>query len=462
MAATEGDSIATDFVENWMKKYKISFGAKSDYRQKVYMTDNADGVDKLIVNGKEYPKYDYWVYAGRAFAFRKGIDIVDAPLVFINYGITTKNYDDVGNADLNGKVVIHLMSPNSYLKDSLISKDELQEDYNNYERRGALAALIIPTSVNYDDVAPDIKKDAAFKLYALKDDTVSYFAKDKDPFPRIYTSNKLIAGLLGNRYCVLDSLQHNTNFLKNQPRAFDVNPKISIQIKRNISDNIVSNNLIGEIKGADSSAGYIVFTAHRDHEGQAFDSTWYGADDNASGTAAMMECMKAISVLSRKGIKPKRSILFISTTAEEHGLLGAQFFVDHPTINIDKIKFAFNIDMLGRIDYKHTDSVNKSSNYIYPLYYDTLYNFKPVLAAIEQDTKINIDDYYLKNPTEEDMINRSDHIVFGNKGIPFIWLFTGIHKDYHQPTDTPGKIDYKLLADRTKFALGVLWKLANE
>ncbi len=462
MVGTRGDSLATNFVEQWMKKYQLKKGMATSYRQKIFFADNSDKVDQLEIDGKPFPKYDYWLYQPQVFAFKKGVDINNAPLAFINYGIATKKYNDFDNLDVKGKVVLHLTGATQYLTDSLISSEEMNGKFKDYESKGAIATIALPMFFDYDAMAPTIKKNAGFKLYSLKGDTTSLFAKDKNEYPLMYASPKLFKELLGNNYGIIDSLKNSTEYLKNDPQAFDLGKKISIHISRNLADNITSDNLIGEIQGTDKNAGYIVFTAHRDHEGRAFDSTWYGADDNASGTVAMMECMKAVSILAKKGIRPKRSILFISTTAEEHGLLGAQYFIDHPTVSASKIKYAINIDMLGRIDQKHSDDTTKNVNYVYPLYFDTLYNFKPMLNELIGQTKIILDDYYLKNPGEENIIDRSDHIVFGEKGIPFIWFFSGIHKDYHEPTDTPGKINYKLLADRTKLALGVLWKLAND
>lgn len=462
MTASKGDSVATNFVEKWMQKYKLKPAHISSYRQSVTFQENSNNIDELIIGSKPYPKYDYWDYQWPLFAFKKGVDIKDAPLVFINYGIATKKYNDFDNVDVKNKVVVHLTGVNTFIKDSLVTEEELSGNFKDYENKGALAAILIPTNFVYEDISGQQKRAAAFKFFQLKGDSTFYGARDTNPFPYLYASKALIREILGTKTDLIDSLKNNVQYLKNDPQALELNNTISIQIKRSLSDNIKSDNLVGMIEGTDKNAGYIVFTAHRDHEGRAFDSTWYGADDNASGTVAMMECMKAISTMVKKGNKPKRSILFISTTAEEHGLLGARYFAENPVVPLNEVKFALNIDMLGRIDSKHSFQKNSDRNYVYPLYYDSLYNFKPVIDEIGKQTGITTDDYYLKNPMEESMIQRSDHIVFGEKGIPFIWFFTGIHKDYHQPTDTPDKINYTLLAKRTKYALGILWKLANQ
>lgn len=462
MVASKGDSIATGFVERWMNKHKLKTCIANSFRQQIIFKENSNDIDELVVGSKHFQKYDYWDYQWPLFAFKKGVDIKEAPLVFINYGIDTRRYNDFDNVDVKGKVVVHLMGINKFVKDSLISPEELKGNYKNYESKGALAAILIPTNFAYEDVSAQQKKAAAFKLYQLKGDTTVFGAKDINPFPFLYSSKSLMNEMLGDKSVLKDSLMHSIHYLKNDPQAFDLNKTITIHIKRNLSENIKSNNLIGMVEGTDKNAGYIVFTAHRDHEGRAFDSTWYGADDNASGTVAMMECIKAMSAMSKKGVRPKRSILFISTTAEEHGLLGARYFVENPVVPLNEIKFALNIDMLGRIDNKHLNNKSADSNYIYPLYFDSLYNFRPVLEDIGRQVGITTDNYYWNNPMEESMIQRSDHIVFGNKGIPFIWFFTGLHNDYHQPTDTPDKINYALLAKRTKYALAVLWQIANQ
>ena len=233
MVASKGDAVATNYVEQWMKKYHLKKGMATTYRQKVFFVDNADKSDQLEIDGKPFPKYDYWAYQPQLYAFKKGVDINNAPLAFINYGISTKKYSDFDNIDVKGKVVLHLTGTTQYLTDSLISSEELNGKYKDYESKGAIATIALPMFFDYDAVAPSIKKSAAFKLYSLKGDTTSIFFKDTNEYPLIYASPKLFMELLGNQFGVIDSLKNSTSYLKNDPQAFDLNKKKSIHIKRN-------------------------------------------------------------------------------------------------------------------------------------------------------------------------------------------------------------------------------------
>lgn len=467
MAATHGDSVATIFVEKWMKQTGLKAGAsKNSFRQDVPLIDYVTNTDEMDIDGESEKKFDSWFYYGFQKFLEKELIIKNVPAVFINYGLYSEKYKDYDNIDIRNKVVVLLAEAPKYLTDSIFSiadsttwwvkQNKIMDD------KGALAYCIIAAGSHYTNAATQSQRIALHKLYKLKAQLNSNPENNnqQSETPTFVVSKQFAENLLGNKKAVLDSL-NSSQYLKNHPQAFELEKRINIHINRKSLD-VSSPNLIGIIQGIDTAAGYIVFTAHRDHEGQADGSTWYRADDNASGSAALMECEKAISDLSKKGIKPKRSIIFISTTAEEHGLLGAKYFAENSVVPLNKIKYELNIDMLGRIDSKHVDSKSIDTNYVYPLYYDSVYNFKPVLDNVNTNyTNLTIDDYYLKHKMEQNMILRSDQAVFAKKGIPAIWFFTGIHKDYHQPTDTPDKINYDLLQTRTKLVLGILWKLAN-
>ncbi len=467
MAATHGDSVATIFVEKWMKQSGLQPGAsKNSFRQNVPLIDYVTNPDEINIDGELEKKFDLWFYFGSQKSLEKELIIKNVPAVFINYGLYSEKYKDYDNIDIRNKVVVFVADAPKYLTDSIFNIADsttwwVKQNKIIYDK-GALASCVIGDS-NYKTVATQFRRYALHKLYALKAPLNSNPGNNNQQTetPTFIVSKQFAEKVLGNKKAVLDSL-NSSQYLKNHPQAFELEKRINIHINKKSLD-VSSPNLIGIIPGTDTAAGYLVFTAHRDHEGQADGSTWYGADDNASGSAALMECEKAVSDLSKKGIKPKRSIIFISTTAEEHGLLGAKYFAENPIVPLNKIKYELNIDMLGRIDSKHVDSKSIDTNYVYPLYYDSVYNFKPVLDNVNSNyTNLTIDDYYLRHKMEQNMILRSDQAVFAKKGIPAIWFFTGIHKDYHQPTDTPDKINYDLLQTRTKLVLGVLWKLANE
>ncbi len=468
MAASHGDSVATGFVEAWMKKHKLKPGAYNSYRQQVLLkeTNINNNYSNIRISGQEQKKVKDWVpYNFRyAQANSRSVDLKNVPLVFINYAIDTDVYNDYMNIDVKDKAVVWVGGTPASLQKKLQGKGLSNRPVKaeTLAKKGAVAGLVYFPLLNFDVDVPVREKNMdtanAFKLYKPRNADLPF----PSMFPQFIISPSLLKSILGSRAAALDSLVNHFDSSKT-PLAFETNNTLSFKLDYHEDTSITSPNIIGLIKGTDPAAGYVVFTAHRDHEGMAFGKTWFGADDNASGTAAMMECAKAISALTKEGIRPKKSILFISTAAEEHGLLGAKFFADNPTIPINEIKYEINIDMLGRVDSFYSKK-NPDQPYVYALFEDTAKGFKEVLNNINNSySNLTLDDHYLTDKTaRNNLLGRSDQAAFSAKGIPYIWFFSGFHPDYHQPTDTPDKINYKLLAQRTKLALGVLWALANE
>lgn len=223
--------------------------------------------------------------------------------------------------------------------------------------------------------------------------------------------------------------------------------------------NQVGHNVIAQIKGNEKSDEYIVISAHLDHLGQKDNEIYNGADDDGSGTISVLNIAKAFKNAEIHGKSPKRNILFLHVTGEEKGLLGSKFFTDNPIISLNKIVANLNIDMIGRIDKKHTTNID----YLYLIGSKKL---SPKLGAIAE--KINSSyfniklDYTYDEPNHPDKLYyRSDHYNFAKNNIPVIFFFSGIHDDYHRPTDTPDKINYPLLTKRTQYIFSIAWELAN-
>jgi Zn-dependent M28 family amino/carboxypeptidase len=210
-----------------------------------------------------------------------------------------------------------------------------------------------------------------------------------------------------------------------------------------------------------------VLSAHNDHFGRIDGKIYYGADDNGTGTSAFLEIARILGDAARKGTRPKRTIVFLSTGAEEQGLIGANYYTDNPVIPLSKTYCNINIDMIGRVDSFHNGN-RSDTNYVYCLYYDTsnkVMTRSKLDSFNEECCQLILDTLYSKKrkrPGASGQITRSDNFAFINKGIPAAFVFGGFHKDYHQPTDTPDKINYLLLKRRTQLALTMLWRLANE
>ena len=220
-----------------------------------------------------------------------------------------------------------------------------------------------------------------------------------------------------------------------------------------------TENVVAYIEGIEKPEEVLVISAHYDHLGIEDDQIYYGADDDGSGTVALMEMAQAFKMAAKDGFGPKRSILFLHLTAEEIGLQGSRFYTENPIFQLSKTIANLNIDMIGRVDAPHENN----SNYLYLIGTDRLSKELHLLSEKVNETFFNLDIDYRFN--DEDDKNRyyyrSDHYNFALHNIPVIFYFNGEHEDYHQPTDTPDKINYPLLEKRTQLIFATAWQLAN-
>ena len=260
---------------------------------------------------------------------------------------------------------------------------------------------------------------------------------------------KKAAHFLANYY----KSQSITSPLKNNI-YFQTIPKAYLGEKYNASENVLAF-----IEGSDYPNEVIILSAHLDHEGVKDNAIYYGADDDGSGTVALMEMAQAFKMASQDGINPKRSILFLHLTAEEIGLYGSRFYTENPAFTLENTVANLNIDMIGRVDKRHEED----SNYVYLIGSNRLSTQLHYLSETINTTYFNLDlDYKYNNVDDPNRYYyRSDHYNFAKHNIPVIFYFNGEHEDYHQPSDTPDKINYALLEKRTKLIFATAWELAN-
>ena len=220
-----------------------------------------------------------------------------------------------------------------------------------------------------------------------------------------------------------------------------------------------SQNVIAIIEGAEFPDEYVYISAHSDHEGIIKGEIYNGADDNGSGTAAVLEMAEAFKEAAKAGHRPKRSIVFLHVTAEEVGLHGSRYYTNNPIFPLNNTVATLNIDMIGRVDYRHQDN----ENYIYVIGADRISTELHYIVKEANLEFVNLDLDYKYN--EENDPNRyyyrSDHYNFATKGVPVVFFFNGEHEDYTQPTDTADKINYPLLEKRAKLVFATAWYLAN-
>lgn len=220
-----------------------------------------------------------------------------------------------------------------------------------------------------------------------------------------------------------------------------------------------SENIWAFIKGSEKPDEIVVLSAHYDHVGMKDGKIYNGADDDGSGTVTLLEVAKALQQAKKKGHGPKRSVLILHVTGEEHGLHGSRYYSENPLFPIAKTIADVNIDMIGRHDKEH----ESSSDYMYSIGSEKLSTqLKALIESVNQKCCGLQLDYKYDAPDDPNRFYyRSDHYNFAKHGIPSVFFFSGIHEDYHQPGDRPEKIEYDALAKRAKLAMAVVWELAN-
>ena len=242
-----------------------------------------------------------------------------------------------------------------------------------------------------------------------------------------------------------------TSYYQNVPAAF-----MNKDSDENLPD---SENIWAFIEGTEKPDEIVVVSAHYDHVGIKKGVIYNGADDDGSGTVALIEIAKAFQKAKNEGYGPKRSILILHMTGEEHGLYGSDYYSQHPLFPVAKTVADVNIDMVGRRDGDHV----ASNNYIYLIGSDYLSTELYNICETENKkyTHLDIDYKYNDRKDPNRFYYRSDHYNFAKLGIPVVFLFNGTHEDYHKPTDKVEKIEFDALAKRAQLGFAIVWKLAN-
>jgi len=275
--------------------------------------------------------------------------------------------------------------------------------------------------------------------------------------PAIYSiSSKLADAISGGQWATLVNQGKSG---KVDSKSFSVNLYHETVKKVNMLE---SSNVLGYIEGTDKKDEWLIITAHYDHLGKNGNVIYYGADDDGLGTTGVLEIAEAFSKAKAAGNGPRRNVLIMTVSGEEKGLWGSEWFSNHPSVPLEKVTADLNIDMIGRID---TERSNPDTlNYVYVVGDDKLSTeLKPISEAINKKYVKMVLDYKYNDPNDQNQIYfRSDHYNFARKGVPVIFYYDGMLKaDYHKPTDTPDKINYKLQAKRAQLVFFTAWEMAN-
>ncbi len=325
------------------------------------------------------------------------------------------------------------------------------------QKAGAKAVFfILPNADNFKINAKRLQKSK----YLNRE---FYTLKTKKSIPVYFLSMQTAAQLFD--YSQLEWQQIEEQFRAKKIPSKLPYSSISIEIKKENLETIKTENIIGFVEGTNLKNEVIIISAHYDHLGKTNEQTNYfaGADDNASGVAALMELAKVFALAKKEGFAPKRSILFLATTAEEIGMLGSSYYADiAPIFPISNTITNLNIDMIGREynlknKYPNNNYVSiVGSDWLSPLLHQTHQQ------ANERFTKLNLDYTYNSKSHPENFFYRSDQYSFAKYDIPIIFYTSPDHNDYHKISDTAEKIDYQRVEKITKLIFHTTWQLANQ
>ncbi|MDZ7772745.1 MAG: M28 family peptidase [Balneolaceae bacterium] len=220
---------------------------------------------------------------------------------------------------------------------------------------------------------------------------------------------------------------------------------------------VPTKNVAAFLEGGDPELKdeVVVLTSHYDHVGigqpdENGDRIYNGADDDGSGTIGLLNVARALAEARDDGLRPQRSILFLNVAGEEKGLLGSRYYSDHPIFPIEKTVTNLNVDMIGRVDRQQEEQGVSDYTYIIGGRIISSDLARLLEEANERSGKLVLSDRYndLRDPNQ--FYRRSDHWNFGRLGVPFVFFFTGVHEDYHRPSDEVHKIRFDMLVRRTQ------------
>ena len=237
---------------------------------------------------------------------------------------------------------------------------------------------------------------------------------------------------------------------------------VTISVNQKISE-VNTENVLGYLPGSDKKDELLVVTAHYDHIGKQAagegDLISNGADDDGSGTVAVMELGRIFAQAKKDGVGPRRSMLFMTFTGEEEGLFGSEYYVKHPVFPLEKTVADLNIDMVGRVD----DAHKENKNFVYVIGADRLSSELHEINESKNNlyTHLSFDYTYDDENHPEQLYYRSDHWNFASNDIPIIFYTSGLHADYHRVTDEVRHIAFGPLTLRTQCVFYTAWEIAN-
>ncbi|MEO8583586.1 MAG: M28 family peptidase, partial [Flavitalea sp.] len=428
-------------IQQQFLNYGLLPGWHNDYQQKYPVFQDSIETAVLNINNTALKRDTDFIVSSNS---RTNISFETGEVVFVGYGQSDSLRNDYININAKGKVVLifptrtNIRSKGKRIRSFPPDLYTLQQAA---QKNGAVAMLIA---------------DRNFPRSPSPSKGYMYVNESNDTVPDAYIISDSVANaILGTG---------RLNIRKKLKAGNAISASIPVNIKMELKKNhgvFITSNVIGMIEGTDKKEEAIIITAHYDHLGMKDSTIYFGADDDGSGTVTVLELARVFSQAAADGARPRRNIIFMTVSGEEEGLWGSSFYSEHPAFPLDKTSIDLNIDMIGRVeDGRKSDD---TLNYIYVVGDHKISSeLRNISESVNDSTAQLKLDYKFNAPDDAQRIYyRSDHYNFARHGVPIIFYFSGLHKDYHRPTDTPDKINYDLLQKRARLIFHTAWEVAN-
>lgn len=428
-----------------------------------------DGTARRLRSGQEFYPHRFSA-SGRA----------SGAVVFAGFGISAPHlgYDDYAG-DVKGKIVLALdHEPGEHDANSVFDGIVTSESSAPWRKaltaqeKGALAVLFVADVHNHPGAA---NFEASARTYwadnpRIKPYTLATWA-DRIRIPVAQISPALAASLLAGTGKTLEDLSKASDNTKgSEPVAI---PGVRLDLHTAVDRHIVPDrNVVAKLEGSDARLKneWIVVSAHFDHDGVNGAQILNGADDNGSGTVALLEIADAYAIAAREGHRPKRSVLFAAWNSEERGLLGAWAFTEQPLMPLPSIAAVLNMDMIGRNEEVQVGGgprfngleIQTAESNANALNVMGFTRAPDVAAAIEKaNAGVGLELKKRYDNNSSNLVRRSDQWPFLQRGVPALGFMTGLHPDYHTQYDRPEKINYAKMEKIARLIHQASWELAN-
>jgi len=462
---TEGQRKAATYIETQFKQMGLqSVPSLNGYQQYYPLYQDSLKTGELTVTGKlaEYGK-DFIINMNN----NETGNFKGKKIVFVGYGIDDEKYNDYGGLNVKGKIVIIFLGEPKKDANYIVSGTKrssawtfpgIPKKLETAAAKGAAGVLVInPTMETFNERAVASGKKTG--VYFPRENT------DAKTLNFAQLSHALAKNIIGNNFDTLLKIAKASGDIASMPatlgRGMESKTKVTYNFEK-YRTTINASNVVAIIEGTDKKDEYVFLTGHYDHLGMHNGKIYYGADDDGSGTVAVINMAEAFAKAAAEGNRPRRTMVFMTVSGEEKGLWGSEYYSDHPFFPLEKTTVDLNIDMVGRIDTER--KTDDTLNYVYVIGHDKLSSDLPIInEGMNKKYSNLVLDYKFDDPDDQNRIYfRSDHYNFARKGVPVLFFYDGMLKsDYHQPTDTVDKIYWDLYEKRVRMIFHTAWEMAN-